>query len=252
MSLIETESLVLKTYNLAEADRIVVFLTHESGIVRGVAKGAKRLKSRFGGGLEPFTIGKLTYFQKEAVELVSIRQLDLIESYFAAAAQPAFLQKFSYLSELLLAVTPPHDPNKDLYRMFKACLETAAEQPDSLDSIEMYFEIWLLRLGGYLPDWSKCSICKNAFAESDAADLQSNFHLICANCRRSAGNVSVSPKHRDVFAAALRLSPSNFVDHTENLKDEVVAVAHVLRRVVSQAVGRDVTVEKSLMMSASE
>ena len=56
MSLLETEGLVLKTYNLAEADRIVVFLTHGHGLVRGVAKGAKRLKSKFGSSLEPYTV----------------------------------------------------------------------------------------------------------------------------------------------------------------------------------------------------
>ena len=64
MALIETESLVLKSYNLAEADKIVVLLTHDHGVVRGVAKGAKRLKSKFGSGLEPFSVVHSTYFQK--------------------------------------------------------------------------------------------------------------------------------------------------------------------------------------------
>jgi DNA repair protein RecO (recombination protein O) len=252
MSLIETESLVLRTYNLAEADRIVVFLTHDHGVIRSVAKGAKRLKSRFGGGLEPFTVGRLTYFQKEGVELSSIRQLDLIESYFAAAAQPAFLQKFSYLSELLLAITPPHDPNKDLYRMFKACLETAAEQSDSLESIGLYFELWLLRLGGYLPDWTRCNVCKTSFDEGVETYLQSTFQLICGNCRRASGQPGVSPMHRNIFFAAQKLSPSNFVDFAEPYQTEVLALSGILRRVISLAIGRDVTVERSLAMSNAE
>ena len=77
MGLIETEGLVLKSYSLAEADKIVVFLTQEHGLVRGVAKGAKRLKSKFGGSLEPFSIVRLTYFQKEDRELVSIQQSEI-------------------------------------------------------------------------------------------------------------------------------------------------------------------------------
>jgi DNA repair protein RecO (recombination protein O) len=60
MPLVETESLILKSYSLAEADKIVVFLTQDQGLVRGVAKGAKRLKSRFGGALEPFSIVDLS------------------------------------------------------------------------------------------------------------------------------------------------------------------------------------------------
>ena len=65
MSLVESESLVIKSYNLAEADRIVVFLTREHGMIRGVAKGVKRLKSRFGSSLEPYSIVNLEYFQKD-------------------------------------------------------------------------------------------------------------------------------------------------------------------------------------------
>ena len=64
MPLIETESLVIKSYGLAEADRIVVLLTQEHGMIRGVAKGAKRLKSKFGSGLEPFSVVKVEYFEK--------------------------------------------------------------------------------------------------------------------------------------------------------------------------------------------
>ena len=64
MSIKESEALVIKSYNLSEADRIVVFFTRQHGIVRGVAKGAKRLHSRFGSTLEPFSTVNLTYFQK--------------------------------------------------------------------------------------------------------------------------------------------------------------------------------------------
>src|SRR3954468_17414541 len=117
MPLIETESLVLKSYNLAEADKIVVLLTHDHGIVRGVAKGAKRLKSRFGSGLEPFTEVRASYFQKDNVELVSLQGTELVNSNFAAASDPDFLKSLAFLADLLISLTPPHDPNEDLYRM---------------------------------------------------------------------------------------------------------------------------------------
>src|SRR5688500_9871184 len=100
MPVVETESLVLKSYNLAEADRIVVFFTREHGVVRGVAKGAKRLKSRFGSSLEPFSTVNLEFFQKEDRELVSIQRVELIRSCFDAASDPAFLRTFSYIADL--------------------------------------------------------------------------------------------------------------------------------------------------------
>ena len=120
MPLIETESLVLKTYNLAEADKIVLLFTRDQGIVRGVAKGAKRLKSRFGSGLEPLSVVRATYFQKEVLELVSIQSIELLESNFSAASEPEFLEKFAYLIDILVGSVPPHDPNETLYRMVRA------------------------------------------------------------------------------------------------------------------------------------
>ena len=120
----ESESLVLKSYNLAEADRIVVFFTREHGIVRGVAKGAKRLMSKFGSTLELFSTVHLTYFQKDDRELVSIQEVELVRSCFAEASDPDCLKTFSYIADLLMAFAPPHDPDETLYRMTQACLAT--------------------------------------------------------------------------------------------------------------------------------
>src|SRR3972149_4058311 len=52
MPVYTSEALILRTYKLGEADRIVVFLTRDRGKKRGVAKGARRAKSRFLGALE--------------------------------------------------------------------------------------------------------------------------------------------------------------------------------------------------------
>jgi len=65
MPLFTAEALVLRTYNLAEADKIVVCLSRSHGLIRGVAKGCRKLRNRFGASLEPFTIINLTYYQKE-------------------------------------------------------------------------------------------------------------------------------------------------------------------------------------------
>lgn len=245
MPLIETESLVIKTYNLAEADRIVVFLTREHGMVRGVAKGAKRLKSRFGSSLEPFSIVKLEYFQKETLELVSIQKIELIESNFAAASNPEFLQKFSYLSDLLVAFSPPHDPNETLYRMVKACIETAATEANSLLSVGVYFELWLLRLAGYLPDWSKCDECAKAFDEIEETSIRTNYRLMCSRCARASGR-TIDISTRLIARNAQKLSPGEFAQSTQENTYDLERLSSILKQIISQSLGREVAGEKSL------
>lgn len=244
MSLVETESLILKSYDLAEADRIIVFLTHDHGVVRGVAKGAKRLKSKFGSGLEPFSTVRVTYFQKEVRELVSIQKVDLVRSFFRAASDPDFLNKFSYLADILIAFSPPHDPNETLYRMVRTCLQTADEHPDCLTAIGVYFELWLLRLAGYLPDWSRCEVCGREFEPAEAAYVQSSFHLLCTRCKRASGGRTVDPVHREIFASARRASPVDFAAAYAGNLAEIADVSAILKRIISQALGREVTGER--------
>lgn len=246
MSLFETEGLILKSYSLAEADKIILLLTQNQGLIRGVAKGAKRLKSRFGGSLEPFSIVHVTYFQKEERELVSIRNIDLIQSYFENAGEIEFLQKFSYLVELLIEFAPPHDPNERLYRMAKVCLETASKMPESLESIMVYFELWLLRLGGYLPDWRKCDQCKRALKPDEVTGLKINFHLHCSTCQKSRNEWQISSQQRKIFITAQEVSPVKFAELTVKQQKNLKEISQILRRIISQILGRDIVEEKIL------
>lgn len=243
MPLVESESLILKSYNLAEADKIVVLLTREHGIVRGVAKGAKRLKSRFGSGLEPFSIVAATYFEKETVELVSIQKVELLASNFAAAADPAFLGKFSYLAELLMAFSPPHDPNETLYRMTRACIETAAADAGALDAVGVYFELWLLRLAGFLPDWRTCRDCGRVLSDSENASVTGDQHLVCGNCRRTEGNQTLGSAARAIAASVRTRHPEEFARHCAGELTELRALSGVLREIATRSLGRKVTGE---------
>ena len=247
MGLVETEGLVLKSYSLAEADKIVVFLTQEYGLVRGVAKGAKRLKSKFGGSLEPFSIVRLTFFQKDDRELVSIQQSEIIKSFFEIAVHPNTFQKFAYLVELLNDFAPPSDPNERLYRMAKVCLETSDEHPEKLVQMLLYFELWLLKLGGYLPSWERCDICRRDLNKAEKANLQINFHIACMQCRKTRGEWTISPEQRDIFSVAQRVSPTRFLELTKDSNEDVTEISNILKRIISNVLGRETTGEKFLI-----
>ncbi len=246
MGLVETEGLILKSYSLAEADKIIVLLTQNEGLIRGVAKGAKRLKSKFGGSLEPFSIVQVAYFQKEERELVSIREIELIRSFFENASEPQFLQKFSYLVDLIVEFAPPHDPDERLYRMTKVCLETAAENYDSLESIAVYFELWILRLGGYLPNWNICDRCKKGLVENETSGLQINFHLFCKTCQKLRNNWIISPEQRQIFIMAQKVAPQKFVEFAKIQKADLKEVSIILRRIISHIIGKETIGEKIL------
>jgi DNA repair protein RecO (recombination protein O) len=187
MGIVETEAIILRTYRLAEADKIAVCLTREAGMIRGVARGARRLKSKFGASLEPFTLVTLSYFEKEGRELVTVRHAEIQRSYFKLAVNTEAVTALEYLGQLAIEFAPPHQPDEKLFRMVRACVDAAAQSPENLAAITLYYELWLLKLAGFLPDLRICGTCYRAINPTEAAqyiNLEGVLH--CNDCRKES------------------------------------------------------------------
>src|SRR3712207_7479901 len=89
MPVYQAEALILRTYKLGEADRIVVFLTRDRGKKRGVAKGARRQRSRYTGALEPMTRAGVAYYERELRDLVRLNYVEPVRSPMSAAGRDA-------------------------------------------------------------------------------------------------------------------------------------------------------------------
>ncbi|HKP45730.1 MAG TPA: DNA repair protein RecO [Pyrinomonadaceae bacterium] len=220
MAIIETEALVLRTYNFAEADKIVVSLTQASGLIRGVAKGCRKLKSRFGAALEPFTLIKLVYYEKENQELVSLRNADIVQSHFDLSSQAEMLAGLAYMGDLIIEFSPPHEANDNLFRMVKACLDAVSNSPTDLQMALRYFEIWLLKLQGFLPDVRRCGECHSEFANAREAFLNSDLVLRCRSCGHGQGRV-LSRSLQSQLQATQKLSPQKFLQASHEVSDNV-------------------------------
>lgn len=231
MAILETEALVLRTYNFGEADKIVVCLTHTSGLIRAVAKGCRKLKSRFGAALEPFTLAKITYYQKEHQELVSLNHAEIVKSHFNLSGQAETLTGLAYMGDLVIEFSPPYEPNERLYRMVKACLDAICESQSDLQVILRYFEIWLLKLEGYLPDMRRCGECHRAFDLTEATFVNTDLVFRCRSCSRGAGS-ALSIKLQTQLRATQRLAPFVFAQESraipESIHREMAELTHRL------------------------
>jgi DNA repair protein RecO (recombination protein O) len=209
MPLHTTEAFVLRTYSLAEADKICVFLTRDLGKMRGIAHGARKLKSRFGSALEPFTEVTLTYFQKEGRELMSVSTCEILRSQFHVAARDVETSSaLAYMAEMLNEFLPDHEANERLYRLVSASLEALAEGND-LARVLRYFETWMLRLSGFLPDTSACGACGERIAAADLTFLTTEGAPRCLACSGGKGTVVDAPL-RDLIREILRAHPTAF------------------------------------------
>lgn len=238
MALVNTDAIVLRTYNLAEADRIAVCLTRSAGLVRAVAKGARKMKSRFGAALEPFTLIRLAFYERENRDLVSISNAEILKSHFDLAAQLEVSEILAYMGELVADFSPPHEANEKLFRMVSACVDALESSPASARIVLRYFEVWLLRLAGLFPDVRSCADCGARLGESDPACLDVEVNPHCQKCSRGP-STRLLPETQQIVMASQQLPPTEFASTFKGISDRADAqLAELTHRLIVRALER--------------
>lgn len=184
---------VLRTYKLGEADRIVVVLTEENGKVRAVAKGVRKTMSKFGARLEPMSHVKLLLYRGRNRDGTALDIVSQAESVEPLAPMLASLDRASQGMAVLEAADQlglEREPNPLLYRMVVGVLRTIADRPSPLVVPAFYWK--LLAHEGLRPELDTCVRCGEGDDEDGvelvAFDLEEGGTL-CRTCR-SGGPIS--------------------------------------------------------------
>lgn len=202
MSLKESEAIVLRTYPLREADLLVTLLTRSEGKVRGVARAAKKSKRRFGGALEPLTYVRAYYEDRERQELSRLDSCEVVESPLAAEVTYPRAVALGHVAELLDELLPDREPNDLVFRLALSVIAGLREGDVWLPVT--YFELWMTRLMGYLPELSECIVCGRPLNGSRAFFHALADGLMCPEDKRLASS-EMSLESRDLAARMFRL-----------------------------------------------
>jgi DNA repair protein RecO (recombination protein O) len=188
MPLHQSDSIILKTYPLGEADRIVAFFSRDHGKLRGVANGARRMKNRFGASLEPLAHSRIHFFEKENRDLVRIQSAELLDSPMKLFEDYDRAVCAGRLVELVDRFLPEHEPQDAAFRLVRMTVR-ALQQGCSIDFARCYFEVWMLRLSGVFPDLFSCSVCSRALEIHDERFLAPGLQaVICVGCDHRDGS----------------------------------------------------------------
>ena len=180
MPLRETEAIVLRTHRLGEADKIVSLLTRQMGRLRAVAAGAHRPKSRYGGTLEPLSHVRLWVFERENRDLLRLNSAELVESFFTMQKDYRVQVAAQYIAEATERFLPEREVNERAFRLVLAVLR-ALKRSGEVNRPLLYFNYWLLRLGGFMPDLEHCAACSRGIESGYYGPGAEGLH--CANCR---------------------------------------------------------------------
>lgn|SRR6266699_3073780 len=206
MPLKESEAIVLRTYPFRESDLLVTLFTRVEGKVRGVARAAKKSRRRFGGALEPLTYIKVAYEDRERQELARLDACEVLDSPLTSEVSYPRAVALGHVAELLDELLPDREANDAVFRLALSVLAQLRGQDFWVPVT--YFDLWLARLMGYLPELSECLACGRALNGSRAFFHALADGLMCPEHKRLASS-EISAESRKLAARMLRVPLSS-------------------------------------------
>jgi DNA repair protein RecO (recombination protein O) len=190
-----TEAVVLRSFRLGEADRVLHVYTADRGRVGAVAKGVRRTKSRFGGRLEPLSHVELMLHQGSG-ELQTVTGADLRGSHHEAREDPYRLAVGLIGAEAMLRLFTEQEANERAFTALTRFLDRLDAIPSreparpALDPLVLSFQLKLLWLSGYMPHLDSCVEC--GVVEGLVGYLPSAGGAVCRAC--GGGTIGLSPE----------------------------------------------------------
>jgi DNA repair protein RecO (recombination protein O) len=223
----QAEAIVLRTTNVGDQDKIAVFFCREKGILRGVAKGARKFGNRFGSSLEPMSVVSVFYYEKERRDLVTVSGCDLIESFFEIQTEPGTAFLLTYFAELIEEFAPARAREEVLYRLLLSVLRSLKDGCDR-DFAAAYFEAWFLHANGLLPDLSVCQKCRKPLAPGWLAPKKDG--AFCADC--ATFKKEEVPVRTEAFLRWIRKNPPPGGCAPPFAPDEIAGIRKALQAMI--------------------
>ena len=185
----KTEAIIISSMNLGEADQLVSFFSLDRGMLKGVAKNARKSFKRFGAGLESFTLVRIHLYEREHQALARIESVDIIEQHATIGNNLDRAAAGAVMLELVRELSPLGERNAQAFLILSYALHLLDEGEDPLFLLRI-FEIKFLSLLGYQPKLDHCLSC-GTHPKGDVIFLGMKGGMLCLSCMVSSGEPQI-------------------------------------------------------------
>lgn len=185
--LAKTEAIVLKSMKYRDTSKIVTFYTKEFGKIKGIAKGARTAKNKFGASLEPISHSMLVFYKKEHRDLHLISQCDVLNTHRLIAKDLNCLSHALAMLELVNTITHHEEKNFLLFDLILESLQALNDAKIQYDTLFHAFSLRLVTIFGFHPNFEFCATCHRMIDEN-MTSKQFTFEIprgaiLCDQCR---------------------------------------------------------------------
>lgn len=211
MALARSAAVVIGSFPLGESDLLVTFFARQQGKLHGVARHARRMRSRFGGALEIFTLGELIFFDGGRSDLVQVDHFDIVRPFARLRDDLERLGQAAWVVECAGRLTAERDPHPVVYGLLvRALTSIDAGEPPARTAVA--FGVRCVDALGHRLRLDRCVACGGRLAASGAALDVAGGGALCPRCAGATPGVVV------VSAAGLgalrRLRTSSWAEAT--------------------------------------
>jgi len=180
--LYQTNAININSYNLSENDKIIVMYSKDNGIIRGIAKGVKKPKSKLGGRMDLLINNNLILAKGKNMDVIS--QAEVINGFKNIRLDFTKLGLAIYCAELVGIFGIENDPNSSF--IYKLLLETlnkidSTTSKNNLLQIVIRFQLELMNITGYKLAIDYCSCCGKPYDTTFRFSITSGG-IVCPKC----------------------------------------------------------------------
>jgi DNA repair protein RecO (recombination protein O) len=183
MNIQTSQAIIMRIKEFGESDLLVTFFTPDKGLVKGVAKGARRSRKRFVNCLDHFCLVNLEYGTQKKGDLHFLHSGKLIKAHEGLRNDYTVLSRASYMIELTEVLFPLGVADPRMFGLLTRSFEALAAGEDT-ETVTMIFEARALALGGYAFNFEKCCKCQREYrGEGTAVFIPEKGGISCLNCQ---------------------------------------------------------------------
>lgn len=209
-----TDAINLKSYNLSESDKIIVMYSRDKGLIKGVAKGVKKPKSKLGARMDLLVANKLMLYKGKNLD--TICQAEALNTFNKIRQNMDKIFYSLYLSEVVTNFGVEDDPcSNEVYDLLYKALDAIAQAQDKVKVLlsVLKFQLKMMNLSGFGVELHTCLKCGCKLEDARMYFSSSLGGVICEDCNHSYGiPVVMHYKLRDFLDA---LSESDFSETSE-------------------------------------